>query len=201
MTWLAVPTGAWHTGAYQPLQLRQWNDFDRKNPPPPGRVSYLLCSLIKNPEEKDPPRAKQIVGGVSSFSGFLIREHSKLENPPRGGGFFRSACNHVRQWHDLQCPEYAWCSCMNESGLVHMCDMTCFYVFNVTHSYVWRDSFLCVRWLIHMFATICVMLLYERGMSHIWMSHATCTNESCHTNAQKMRDAPVWMSHVTRGSE
>jgi len=28
-----------------------------KEPPPPGGVSYLLCSLIKNPEEEDPPRS------------------------------------------------------------------------------------------------------------------------------------------------
>ena len=25
--------------------------------PPPGKVSRLLCSLIKNPEEEDPPRS------------------------------------------------------------------------------------------------------------------------------------------------
>ena len=31
-------------------------ESDRKNPPP-GGVSYLLCSLIKNPEEEDPPRS------------------------------------------------------------------------------------------------------------------------------------------------
>ena len=27
-----------------------------RNPPPPGGVSYLLCVLIKNPEEEDPSR-------------------------------------------------------------------------------------------------------------------------------------------------
>jgi len=34
------------------------NQVDLKNPPLPGEVSYLLCSLIKNPEARgeDPPR-------------------------------------------------------------------------------------------------------------------------------------------------
>jgi len=31
--------------------------IDPKKPPPPGVVSYLLCSPIKNPEEEDPLRS------------------------------------------------------------------------------------------------------------------------------------------------
>ena len=34
-----------------------WGGYDLiERNPPLGGVSYLLCSLIKNPEEEDPPR-------------------------------------------------------------------------------------------------------------------------------------------------
>ena len=36
---------------------------------------------------------------------------------------------------------------------------------------------------------------YERVMSHIWMSHVTHMNESCHTYGWVM--SHIWMSHVT----
>ena len=48
------------------LSNLSFHHSDRKNPPPPGGVSYLLCSLIKNPEEEDPPRricTRCFVGG------------------------------------------------------------------------------------------------------------------------------------------
>jgi len=36
-------------------------------------------------------------------------------------------------------------------------------------------------------------------MSHIWMSHATHMNESCHTNVWVMSN--IWMSHATHMNE
>ena len=36
--------------------FQQTNKQTNNERPPPG-VSYLLCSLIKNPEEEDPPRS------------------------------------------------------------------------------------------------------------------------------------------------
>jgi len=66
--------------------------FDRKEPRSPGGGSYLLCSLIKNLEEEDPPRSTwyKFFEGVplpsSSWSGNMVNR-----KPPWGGGFFRSA--------------------------------------------------------------------------------------------------------------
>ena len=58
---------------------------------PPGGGSYLLCSLIKNPEEEDPSRricTRCFEGGplppVSWLGNIVNRK------PPPGGGFFRS---------------------------------------------------------------------------------------------------------------
>jgi len=68
--------------------------------------------------------------------------------------------------------------------LIHMCDMT--------HSCVWKHwfyhSIIFVTWLIH----TCVF-------SHVWMSHVTHMNESCHTYEWVM--SHTWMSHVTHMNE
>jgi len=50
--------------------------FDSKNTPPPRGGSYLVCSLIKNLEEEDPPRKIY----TRCFEGIPIG------NPPGGGG-------------------------------------------------------------------------------------------------------------------
>ena len=59
-----------------------------KETPPPGGVFYLLCSLIKNLEGKDPPR--KIC--TRCFEGGPLASGSWCENivnrkTPRGGGF------------------------------------------------------------------------------------------------------------------
>ena len=54
--------------------------------PPSGGVSYLLCSLIKNPEEEDPPRStwyKFFEGGTLPPGSWLGNIANR--NPPRGG--------------------------------------------------------------------------------------------------------------------
>jgi len=92
---------------------------------------------------------------------------------------------HSYAWHD---------SFICVIRLIHMCDFT--------HFYVWHDSCICVTWLIykcdmshwfvwhdsyaaHNYRVAMVMShischTYEWVMSHIWMSHVTNMNESCH---------------------
>jgi len=79
-----------------------------KEPPPQGGFSYLLCSLIKNPEEEDPPW--RTTPKIDQFWGWFFRggplpSDSWLGNiinrkpPPGGGRFFRSKCI---PWHKTQ---------------------------------------------------------------------------------------------------
>jgi len=88
---------------------------------------------------------------------------------------------------------------------IYICDMThsyvwrgsficvtwLFYMCDVTRSYVWRDSFICVIWQIHSFV--------ESWMWHQWMIHVTHNNESCHTQSgcPTRCDTYDWVSHVT----
>jgi len=70
-----------------------------KETPPPGGVSYLLCSLIKSRELEDPPRricTRCFEGGPlthGSWWGNIINR--KL---PQGGGLFRSTY-HTEKYH------------------------------------------------------------------------------------------------------
>jgi len=72
--------------------ILEWKSFTlwaiwSKETPLPGGVSYLLRSLIKNPEDKDPHRricTRCFEGGplhASSWSGNIVNR-----KPPRGGG-------------------------------------------------------------------------------------------------------------------
>ena len=64
-------------------QPQRCEQFDRQNPPPPGGVPVYLCSLfIMFPHQescvKGPPSMDlyQVLGGGSSYTRFLMREHS-----------------------------------------------------------------------------------------------------------------------------
>jgi len=79
---------------------------------------------------------------------------------------------------------------------------------DITHSYAWRDSFMCVTWLVHKFDMIfttvkrptprplscilshlsCILSHMVNSMSNIWVSDATHMNESCHTYEWVMSD-------------
>jgi len=95
----------------------------------------------------------------------------------------------TRVWHDsFTCvtPSSIWVT-----RLILECELT--------HSCVWHDSFICVTCLIYMGDTSPLGVsmshtwtrtptwdmpchVYEWVMSHIWMSHVTHMNESCHTH-------------------
>ena len=104
-----------------------------------------------------------------------------------------------------------WCWVLHLSHtrwLICMCDMT--------HSYVWHDSFICVTWLIHM----CDMTHLSRtwtcdmthpSITHIWIrdEEPSVMNESrvtwlihlSHTYEWEMKNPASWMSHVSRMNE
>jgi len=102
----------------------------------------------------------------------------------------------------LRVTSYVW--------LIHMCDMT--------HSYMWHDSFICVAWLIHICdmthsfewhdSFICMTFvvfvyifvhIYVWVMSHLLTIHVTHMNESCQTYGWVM--SHIWMSHVKHMDE
>jgi len=62
---------------------------------PPSRGVFLFTMFphqepcVRGPPLKD---LYQVLRGGSSYSRFLMREHNTQENPPGGGGFFRSKC-------------------------------------------------------------------------------------------------------------
>ena len=55
-----------------------FDQYAHKKPPPLG-MFLIYCSLVKNREEEDPPSKNlyQVLRGGSSYSRFLMREHSK----------------------------------------------------------------------------------------------------------------------------
>jgi len=70
--------------------------LDRETSPPPGGVSYLVGSLIKNPKEEDPPQRSCTkcfeVGHLppGSWLGNIVNR-----NPPGGG----VSCDHIVIWY------------------------------------------------------------------------------------------------------
>ena len=106
-----------------------------KETPPPGGLSYLLCSLIENRGEEDPPW--RTTPKIDQFWGCFFRGgplppgpwfgNHQTEKPPQEGGFL-SINSSV--WTLLSTGEFdRW---------VHMFDMM--------DLYVWHDAFICVTW-------------------------------------------------------
>jgi len=96
----------------------------------------------------------------------------------------------INPWIPAWCLHY-YCA----SWLIHICDMTHSYVWHdtfirvarfvhmcaLTHSYVWHDPFICVTCLIHMWDVTQshhTSLRYAWVMSHTSMSHVTLMDES-----------------------
>ena len=85
------------------------------------------------------------------------------------------------------CVKYSICV----TWLIHMCDMTHSYVWHnsficvtwlihvawpihmcdMTHSYVWHDSFICVTWLIHMCDMTHSYVVHDSFISVPWLIH------------------------------
>jgi len=119
--------------------------------------------------------------------------------------------------HCIWCHTYEWV--MSHiwkeyvTWLIHICDMT--------HSYVWHDSFICVTWYVWHDHCDTIVMRCIWVMSHKSMRHVTFINESCHTYAWVMSHievskithmnesyhtyewvmSRVWMSHVTYTNE
>jgi len=69
--------------------------LDRKNPPPPGGGFLFTMFPHQEPCVRGPPSKDlyQVLRGGSSYTRFLMREHSKKESPPGGGvSFDHSVC-------------------------------------------------------------------------------------------------------------
>jgi len=83
----------WSSGtkAHRIVSIFVFGRLIERNLPPPGGVSYLLCSLIKNREKEDSPQStwyKFFEGGPlthGSWWGNIVNRKA-----PRGGGFFQS---------------------------------------------------------------------------------------------------------------
>jgi len=65
--------------------------FVQKNPPPRGGFLFTMFPY-QEPCARGPPSKDlyQVLRRGSSYTWFLMREHSKLGTPSRRGGFFRS---------------------------------------------------------------------------------------------------------------
>jgi len=101
----------------------------------PGRVSYLLCSLIKN---------RVVLENIKNTSSYLNQWWL----------FHMWDMTHSYVWHD---------SFICAIRLIHMCDMT--------HSYVWHDSLICMTWLIHMCDTTHSYVWHDSFTRVTWLIH------------------------------
>jgi len=95
---------------------------------------------------------------------------------------------HHGQAQDASNHTYEW--------LIHPC--------NMTQSFRWHDSFICVSsvmsrmWMSHVTYMNESCHMYEWVTSHIWMSHVKKMNESCHVDervmSRKRMSLVVWVS-------
>jgi len=122
-----------------------------------------------------------------------------------GGAYSSSKC---ARRIDAKCLTHSWVW-----RDAFMCDTWCSHVWDMTHSYVWWLVNLCAtarrKWLfldffltfLTFFLFLCAMtrLRVNWVMSHIWMSHVTHMNDSCHTYERVM--SHIWTSHVTHMNE
>jgi len=147
-----------------------------RNPPPSGGVSYLLCSLIHNPEEEEPPRRI----GTRCFAGgplpprFWLGNIINRKSPPRGG-FLRLICATWRtfictQTHTHTQPiDHLVRQVVRDGNRVHTHLKYGMAYLNVWHTpwCVGHDLFNCVTWLI----PVCDLTHFHmRHDSLIWLN-------------------------------
>jgi len=110
-TWLQVMLTATAATPHKMIHTQElhatWSkETPPSEPPHPGGVSYLLCFLIKNPEEEDPPRricTRCFLGGPlppGSWLGNIINR-----KPLRGGEVLS-----IKLWQQLNAATAARCT-------------------------------------------------------------------------------------------
>ena len=91
-----------------------------RNPPPWGGFLFTMFPhqelRVRGPPSKN---LVQILRGGSSYTRFLMREHSKSETPPGGGGFFRSTYDD--EFTDMV--NKPWCTMVRHGYGVPWCGM------------------------------------------------------------------------------
>ena len=81
---------------------RKYMKLTSKEPPHPGGVSYLLCSLVKNRVQEDPPRriCTRFFEGVLLHT-VLDEGTLKIGNPPGGGVSFDQSVTTAFSWSNV----------------------------------------------------------------------------------------------------
>jgi len=195
---------------------------DREKPPPPGGVSFLVG--FRNRHEGRGKTSSFLwkncgcfFHGGSYCSWLLSWKPPIKETPPDlgGGEFCRSTLCHLDSW--LGSPRWKGIRTYDMTHLyvtwlIHICDMTHSYVCDMTHhsyvwsvscSFVWHDSFcrwgsppwkgirtcdmthLCVTWLFHM---------YEMTHSCVWHDVFICVTWLIHMC--DLTHSYVWHTHL-----
>jgi len=127
--------------------------------------------------------------------------------------FVSSYMNHSYMWHDswavlcwrFQCFRFVWASLRREgywiptktcnSGRLHnhyqICDMT--------HSYVWHDSFICVTWLIHIWDMTYSYTWHDSFIYVTWL--ILSRDKTWHSCCVTPMNKPWHVRHVTHMNE
>ena len=162
-----------------------------KRNPPPGRVFYLLCSLIKNPEEDDPPWRN--TPKIDQFWGWFFRGgplhlgswfgNHPTKKPPRGGEVLYIKVNESCLAYTCEAVLSRKRTCIGDAAALALCKSI---------SHVTRVSHI---WMSHVTnAHICAILALCNSVSHV-----TRMNDSCNTCGWVM--SHMWMIHVTHMNE
>jgi len=98
------------------------------------------------------------------------------------------------------------CMCnMTDSYVWHdsfICVTWCVCMCGVTHSYVWHDSFICVTWLVHAWDMTHWYVWRDSLMCLAWSIHVCDMTQSTVCDlTQTCASMHVWMSHVTHMNE
>jgi len=130
--WMSHVTYEWTILPCQVYRLCEWTSHVTliEETAPPGGVSYLLCSLIKNPEEEDPPRricTKCFEGGPlppGSWLGNIVNR-----KPPPGGGVIPiNLYERVTSHMNKSCNIYKWVNSHTFQAPADTCQFSCTYM-------------------------------------------------------------------------
>jgi len=113
--------------------------IDRKKPPPPGGFPIYYVSSSRTVSERTPSKhLVQILRGGSSYSRFLMREHSKWETPPGGGcSFDQYVCTFLYMW--------GWID------ILYIYLLILVYIYIYMNRYAYTYIYACIYTYIHIF--------------------------------------------------